>query len=204
MSAKSMAPASRMTSLVHPEEFRRVGQNVVVAVDLRGEALRVQKALLGAGDDVQDVGLLVPPHLARVENVPLLRRVPELEILRQPGQSRAPPEMTKAKAVKRRDRQLAIGLQRERPRDARLHVVRGLLGEGQRQDALLIGSLPHQVDEAPGQGRGLAGAGTGKNQLDAPGCRRRGLLRWIERAHLHHRDCSTANSRRYRRQAKKI
>ena len=76
------------------------------------------------------------------------------------------------------------------PADARLHVVGGLLGEGQRQDALAIDSLPHQVNEATGQRRGLAGAGTGQNQLDAPGPGRRGLLRWIEGAHRLHRDCS--------------
>src|SRR3982074_1197399 len=92
--------------LVDPEEIQRILENLVVLVDPFGEALGVEKAFLRSGDDVQDVGLLVPPHPPRAENVPLLRRVPELKSLGEAGQRRGLSQVPEGKAVKGRDRQV--------------------------------------------------------------------------------------------------
>jgi hypothetical protein len=62
--------------------------------------------------------------------------------------------------VKGRDSEVAGGIQFERRHNAHLHVVRGLLGEGQRQNALVIDTGLHEVDKATGQRGGLAGPGT--------------------------------------------
>ncbi len=106
MSAKSMAPALRKALLVDLEELHRLAGTSSSGSICGGEAGGVEQALLGAADNVEDVGLLVPPHLARAEDVPLLRRVPELEIGRKPGDLRVAAQMPEREAVKGRDRQV--------------------------------------------------------------------------------------------------
>src|SRR2546423_8168201 len=88
-------------ALVDSEEIHGINECLVILVDVAGEALRVQKTLLGAGNNVQYVNVLVPPHPPRGEHVPLLRRIPELEILAKSCELRAPSKMPKRKAVKR-------------------------------------------------------------------------------------------------------
>jgi len=78
-----MAPALRSRFLVYRKN-QGILEDFVVLVDPFGEALG-SKGVLRSGDDVQDVGLLVPPHPPRAENVPLLRRVPELKSLGRPA-----------------------------------------------------------------------------------------------------------------------
>src|SRR5262249_54341826 len=87
----------------------------------------------------------------------------------------------------------------EPQRDALLHLVGGLLGEGQRQNAPAVGTLLYEVNKAAGERRGLAGAGTGQHQLHVGGSRRGGALRRIEGIRacllLSHRPCHDHVSR---------
>jgi hypothetical protein len=57
------------------------------------------------------------------------------------------------------------------PTFARPHLIRGLLGEGQCENAPAIDALPHQVNEAAGKGRGFARTGTGENEMITAICR---------------------------------
>src|SRR5260370_38571221 len=108
--------------LVDSEKIHRIHKHLIILIDLGGEALRIQKALLRARDNVQYVDFLVPPHPPRVEDMPLLGRVPELEVLEKPGGPRAPSRMAKGKAVKRQARQGSSGCELKRSPNVRFHV----------------------------------------------------------------------------------
>jgi hypothetical protein len=95
--------------------------------------------------------------------------------------------MPESESVKGRDAQVGSGREIERRRDARPHLIRGLLGEGQCENAPAIDALPHQVNEAAGKGRGLARTGTGENELDVSGSGSGLSLQWIESVHRHGR-----------------
>jgi hypothetical protein len=118
-----------------------------------------------------------------VENVPLLGRVPELKLLREPRHLRISPEMTKGEAVKRRNRQVLRGKKAERTRDARFHLVSGLFGEGEREDASAVHSLPYQMNETGSERRRLAGPGACQHQLVPSSAGRRHPLACIEVVH---------------------
>src|SRR5262249_25722961 len=137
-------------------------------------------------DDVENVVFLVPPHLARIEDMTLLRRVPQRKLLVEPGGLRVAAQMPERKTVKGRGHDVAVGRQLKHCRDARLHLVGGLPGEGEPQKGRAVDTLLDQMGEAADQRRGLAGAGPRQHQLDVGACGRGTLLGRVETVRGHH------------------
>ena len=86
-----------------------------------------------------------------------------------------------------RDSGLGGGWEIERRRDAGLHFIRGLFGEGQRQNTPAIDALSHQMHKAARKRRRLARTGTGQNELDVSGSGGGALLSGIKGVQRHHR-----------------
>src|ERR1700730_1937845 len=173
--------------LVDAEKGDRVDKNFVILIYLGGEALGIQEPLFRARNKVQNVRFLIPPHLARVEDVPLLGRIPELKIFRKASELRISSELSKCKAMKGCDREIACRCKIERLPNARFHLVSRFLGKRQCENALAIHPLLHEVNESAGERRGFARAGPSQNQLMAPGGRGCGHLRRIEPIGAHAR-----------------
>jgi hypothetical protein len=166
--------------LVNAEEFHGPAEHFIVGVDRGRKARRIEQAFLGAADDIQDIGVLVPPHLARAEDVALLRRVPKLKTLGKPGSLRITAQMPEREAVEGCDAEIGGGRNAEGRRDAGFHFVRRFPGEGQSKDAPAVDASVHQMDETRRKRRGLARAGAGENELNASGRGGGPLLRRIE------------------------
>jgi hypothetical protein len=88
----------------------------------------------------------------------LLRRIPKLEPLGQTGDTWVAPKQPERKSVKRHNVQAGCRRQLQYAGDAAAHLVCGLLGKGHGQYASWVDALAGEVDEAPRQGAGLAGA----------------------------------------------
>ena len=142
-----------MAHLVVPREGAAVGPGV-------------EHLLLGARDDVEDVALVVPVHAPRAEHGAALAGAPHVDALGQAGEMRLPLQAAQREAVKRVDAQLGRVVEREVARDADAHLLGGLLGEGQRHDAVGVGAGVAQVAEAPDQRRRLARSGARQHELD--------------------------------------
>jgi len=93
--------------------------------------------------------------------------------------------MPEREAVKGCDAEIRGGRNAEGRRDAAFHFVRGFPGEGQGKDAPAVDASLHQMDEPRREGRGLARAGAGQNELNVCGPRGGPLLRRIEGVDLH-------------------
>jgi hypothetical protein len=110
----------------------------------------------------------------------LVGRIENLELRRQPGLAVVRAQEAVAEAVKGADPH-AAGIDRQHRRQARLHFLRRLVGEGHRQNALRP-DLPgrDQPGDARGQHARLAAAGTGEDQGVLRRQRDGGELRRIE------------------------
>jgi hypothetical protein len=63
------------------------------------EPIGVQQALLRSTDNFEDIDFLVPPHLTRREDAPLLWGVPEVEPLGKPRGARVAFEQSEREGV---------------------------------------------------------------------------------------------------------
>ena len=105
--------------------------------------------------------------------------------LAKAGNVRIAAQMPKCESVERRNAQLGSRRDAKGRSDTASHFVSGFPGEGQRQNAPAIDSLPDQVHEARRERRGLARTGAGENKLNASSSGCCPLLRRIEVVNLH-------------------
>ena len=88
--------------LVDAEVVDGLDHHVVVRIDRGRERLGIEQALLGASDDIEDIFLLVPPHLAGGEDVPLLGGIPQPKPLRKVGNPRIALQEPEREGMERR------------------------------------------------------------------------------------------------------
>ena len=134
--------------LIDMKIFDGLLEHVIVAVDGGGKPISIQQALFRPCDDVQDVGLLVPPHLARAEDVSLLGGIPKLKPLRKPAHARILVEQPECEGMKGLDVKARPRRQVQQPHDAVPHLVGGLLGESYGEDACRVSTLPDKMNKA--------------------------------------------------------
>jgi len=151
----------------------------------------VEKALFGTTDNVENVLVLVPPHAAGAENLPLFGRVPQGETLLESRRGRIASQLPKGKGMESCDGQPLRGRQLQKPCKARLELIGGLFGVGHYQNAGGIGAFTHQIKEAAGERAGFSGPGPRQGQLDLNGALGGSRLCGIEMAHAWPSDSRT-------------
>ena len=103
----------------------------------------------------------------------LIGRVVDDEVARQADVRRLAPQQPRAQRVKRRDPHLAA-VDAEQRLDARPHLFRRFVGEGDGEDPVRLGQpLADEVGDAVGDDARLAGARAGQDQQRAVGLEER-------------------------------